>query len=256
MSAAYWMLRSEDCSTAKRILIGHISVENPCCKAVEQNSGDNSGKSIHQIVRLYIMLWRLTQEQLSMLEFPLGSLMKSEIKEKAQKMALPNADAPESQEICFVPSDDYVSYIEERKGKFPTGDFKDENGKTLGRHGGIIRYTVGQRKGLGVSLGKPAFVMAIDPALHTVTLTSDEGKIFTDSLTCNELNFMLLAPGEYETVLGEGKIRYAAKPETAEACIRNGTAEISFVRRVRAVTPGQSVVFYREGKILFGGMIE
>ncbi|MBE6665065.1 MAG: tRNA 2-thiouridine(34) synthase MnmA [Ruminococcaceae bacterium] len=202
------------------------------------------------------MLWRLTQEQLSMLEFPLGSLLKSEIKEKAQEMALPNADAPESQEICFIPSDDYVSYIEERKGKFPEGDFKDENGKTLGRHGGIIRYTVGQRKGLGVSLGKPAFVMAIDPALHTVTLTSDESKIFTDSLTCNELNFMLLAPGEYETVLGEGKIRYAAKPETAEACIRNGTAEISFVRRVRAVTPGQSVVFYREGKILFGGMIE
>ena len=202
------------------------------------------------------MLWRLTQEQLSVLEFPLGTLMKSEIKEKAQEMALPNADAPESQEICFVPADDYVSYIEERKGKFPTGEFKDENGKTLGRHGGIIRYTVGQRKGLGISLGKPAFVMAIDPALHTVTITSDESKIFTDVLTCNELEFMSLAPGDYESVSGEGKIRYAAKPEEADACIQNGKAKISFARRVRAVTPGQSVVFYRNGKILFGGMIE
>ena len=202
------------------------------------------------------MLWRLTQEQLSMLELPLGSLLKSEIKEKAQAMALPNADAPESQEICFVPSDDYVSYIEERKGKFPKGDFVDENGKMLGKHEGIIRYTVGQRKGLGISLGKPAFVVAIDPKLHTVTLTSDETKIFTDTLSCNELNFMALTPGDYEAVLGEGKIRYAAKPEEALARVQNGAARISFARRVRAVTPGQSVVFYRGDKILFGGMIE
>lgn len=202
------------------------------------------------------MLWRLTQEQLSMLEFPLGSLLKSEIKEKAQKMALPNADTPESQEICFIPSDDYVSYIEERKGKFPKGNFVDESGKTLGRHEGIIRYTVGQRKGLGISLGKPAFVMAIDPLLHTVTLTSDESRIFTDALDCSELNFMALAPGDYEAVSGEGKIRYAAKPEEAFARVQNGGARISFSRRVRAVTPGQSVVFYRDGKILFGGMIE
>ena len=200
------------------------------------------------------MLWCLTQEQLSMLELPLGSLLKSEIKERAREMALPNADAPESQEICFT--NDYISYIEERSGKFPKGDFTDENGKTLGRHEGIIRYTVGQRKGLGISLGKPAFVMAIDPRLHTVTLTSDESKIFTDALRCNTLNFMALAPGDYETVSGEGKIRYAAKPEAANACIRGGEAAIAFDRRVRAVTPGQSVVFYRGDRILFGGMIE
>ena len=87
------------------------------------------------------MLWRLTQEQLSMLEFPLGSLLKSEIKEKAQKMALPNADAPESQEICFIPSDDYVSYIEERKGKFPKGNFTDENGKPMITENGYGKRT-------------------------------------------------------------------------------------------------------------------
>ena len=201
------------------------------------------------------MLWRLTQEQLSMLEFPLGSLLKSEIKEKAHEMALPNADAPESQEICFIPSNDYVSYIEERKGKFRKGDFVDENGMKIGKHEGIIRYTVGQRKGLGISLGRPAFVMAIDPQLHTVMLTSDESKIFSDGLVCKELNFMSLVPGDYRAVSGAGKVRYAAKPEEAEACIQNGEARVSFARKVRAVTPGQSLVFYRDDKILFGGMI-
>ena len=201
------------------------------------------------------MLWRLTQEQLAMLEFPLGSLLKSEIKEKAKEMALPNADAPESQEICFIPSDDYVSYIEDKKGKFPKGSFVDENGLEIGKHEGIIRYTVGQRKGLGVSLGKPVFVAAIDPKLHTVTLTSDESKIFSDGLVCNELNFMSLAPGDYESVFGAGKVRYAAKPEEANARIQNGEARIFFARKVRAITPGQSFVFYRDEKILFGGMI-
>ena len=202
------------------------------------------------------MLWRLTQEQLSMLELPLGSLMKSDIKEKAQEMALPNADAPESQDICFIPSGDYVSFVEERTGKFPKGNFVDESGAKLGKHEGIIRYTVGQRKGLGISLGRPAFVMAIDPALHTVMLTSDEAKIFSDALVCKELNFMALAPGEYESVAGEGKVRYAAKPEEATARILNGEAKLSFARKVRAVTPGQSVVFYRGDCVLFGGMIE
>ncbi|MBQ3489588.1 MAG: tRNA 2-thiouridine(34) synthase MnmA [Clostridia bacterium] len=202
------------------------------------------------------MLWRLTQEQLSMLELPLGSLLKSEIKVRAAEMALPNANAPESQEICFIPSNDYVSYIEERKGKFPKGDFTDENGTPIGKHEGIIRYTVGQRKGLGVSLGKPAFVTAIDPVLHTVTLTCDENRIFSNRLICRELNFMSLLPGDYTEVAGEGKVRYAAKPEEAVAVIENGEARISFARRVRAVTPGQSVVFYRGDRILFGGVIE
>ena len=202
------------------------------------------------------MLWRLTQEQMSMLAFPLNSLLKSDIKEKAKEMSLPNANAPESQEICFIPSNDYVSYIEERIGVFPKGDFKDENGKTVGTHEGIIHYTVGQRKGLGISLGRPAFVTAIDPATNTVSVTVDEKKIFTDRLVCRELNFMALIPGDYDDLQGEGKVRYAAKPEQARACIHGDRAEIFFARSVRAVTPGQSVVFYDGDRILFGGVIE
>lgn len=202
------------------------------------------------------MLWRLTQEQLSMLVLPLNSLLKSDIKAKAKEMALPGADAAESQEICFIPSDDYVSYIEERLGAFPKGDFKDDLGKTVGRHEGIIRYTVGQRKGLGLSLGKPAFVTAIDPAANTVSVTVDERKIFTDRLVCRGLNFMALAPGDREDLAVEGKVRYAAKPERASVRITGDRAEVFFERPVRAVTPGQSVVFYGGDEILFGGMIE
>lgn len=201
------------------------------------------------------MLWRLTQEQLSSVLFPLNGLLKSDIKAKAKEMALPNADAAESQEICFIPSNDYVSYIEERLGAFPKGAFKDESGKTVGTHEGIIHYTIGQRKGLGLSLGKPAFVTAIDPNANTVCVTVDEGKIFTDRLVCHSLNFMAIAPGDYEDLHGEGKVRYAARAERARACIRGDRAEIFFERPVRAVTPGQSVVFYEGDKILFGGMI-
>ncbi len=202
------------------------------------------------------MLWRLTQEQLSMVTFPLNALLKSDIKARAREMDLPNADAAESQEICFIPSDDYVSYIEERLGAFPKGSFKNEDGMTVGTHKGIIHYTIGQRKGLGLSLGKPAFVTAIDPQTNTVSVTVDERKIFTDRLVCKELNFMALAPGDYEALSVEGKVRYAAKPERAKVCIRGDRAEVFFERPVRAVTPGQSVVFYDGDKILFGGMID
>ena len=243
------------CETAKAMGISKVATGHYARIAVDESTGRYCiRKAVDPRKDQSYMLWRLTQEQLSMLEFPLGSLLKSEIKEKAQEMDLPNANAPESQEICFT--DDYVSYIEERMGKFPKGDFTDENGKVIGKHEGIIRYTVGQRKGLGVSLGRPAFVVSIDPALHTIMLTSDENKIFSDTLTCKDLNFMALEPGDYESVSGEGKVRYAARPEEANACIRGTEARIAFGRRVRAVTPGQSVVFYRGDCVLFGGMIE
>ncbi len=201
------------------------------------------------------VLWRLTQEQLSMLAFPLRKMSKADIKTEAKELALPAADTPESQEICFIPSNDYVSYIENAVGKFPKGNFVDMDGKKLGTHEGIIRYTVGQRKGLGISLGKPAFVVSIDPQKNTVTLADDERRIFSDRLTCSHLNFMKLVPGEYQEVRAEAKIRYAAKPEMATVRIVGDTAEVRFDHPVRAITPGQSVVFYENDRILFGGII-
>ena len=201
------------------------------------------------------MLWRLTQEQLSMLCLPLAEAQKSQIKADAASRRLPSAGLSESQEICFIPDNDHVSYIERATGIFPHGKFLDEAGNVLGEHKGIIRYTIGQRKGLGVSLGHPMFVSAIDAANNTVTL-SDERALFRTELSCSALNFQKLAPGDYDGLTLSAKIRYAAKPEEAIVCIRGDTATVRFLRPVRAVTPGQSVVFYDGDDLCFGGFID
>ncbi len=201
------------------------------------------------------VLWRLTQEQLSMLMFPLAERDKKSVRADATEMALPSADAKESQEICFIPTNDYISYIEEAMGKCPEGDFLDESGKVLGRHKGIIHYTIGQRKGLGLSLGRPGFVTAIDPQKNTVTVSSDETKIFSTRLVCDTLNFQKLPPMSEGVIRAEGKVRYAAKPVMATVRILGESAEVSFDLPVRAVTPGQSVVFYDGDDVLLGGII-
>ena len=174
---------------------------------------------------------------------------------KALEQNLPSADAEESQEICFIPTNDYISYIEDAIGAFPEGDFLDEEGRVLGRHKGIIHYTIGQRKGLGLSLGKPGFVTAIDPKSNTVTVVSDEARIFSTRLVCDTLNFQKLKPMENGTVRAEGKVRYAAKPVMATVQIKGDVAEVLFDSPVRAVTPGQSVVFYDGDDVLLGGII-
>jgi tRNA-specific 2-thiouridylase len=201
------------------------------------------------------VLWRLTQEQLSMLMFPLSEREKKDVRAEAVAMSLPSADAEESQEICFIPTNDYISYIEEKLGRFPEGDFLDENGKTLGKHRGIVHYTIGQRKGLGLSLGRPGFVTAIDPACNTVTVVSDEAKIFSTRLVCDTLNFQKLAPMQDGVIRAEGKVRYAAKPVMATVKIKGEMAEVDFDSPVRAITPGQSVVFYDGDDVLMGGII-
>lgn len=201
------------------------------------------------------VLWRLTQEQLSMLMFPLSEREKKDVRAEAVAMSLPSADAEESQEICFIPTNDYISYIEEKLGRFPEGDFLDENSKALGKHRGIIHYTIGQRKGLGLSLGRPGFVTAIDPVANTVTVVSDEAKIFSTSLVCDTLNFQKLAPMQEGVIRAEGKVRYAAKPVMATVKIKGERAEVLFDAPVRAVTPGQSVVFYDGDDVLLGGII-
>ncbi len=201
------------------------------------------------------VLWRLTQEQLSMLMFPLAEREKTEVRANAVEMALPSADAEESQEICFIPTNDYIGYIEEKLGKFSEGDFLGMDGGAIGKHRGIIHYTIGQRKGLGLSLGRPGFVTAIDPKLNTVTVSTEERDIFSTRLVCDTLNFQKLAPMSEGTIRAEGKVRYAAKPVMATIVFHGETAEVSFDQSVRAITPGQSVVFYDGDAILFGGII-
>lgn len=200
------------------------------------------------------MLWGLSQEQIKRLEFPLGDLIKSDVRESARESGLPSADKPESQDVCFLPNGGYAEFIEKRLGVFPEGNFIDGDGKILGRHKGIVHYTVGQRRGLGIALGERMFVSKINPRDNTVTLCSAAGDGFT-SATLTDMNYQLLPKknGEYEA---EVKIRYASRPVSARLTVSGSGARIDFSAPIKAVTPGQSAVIYRDGKILCGGVIE
>ena len=203
------------------------------------------------------MLWNLTKEQLSLLEFPLKDKSKDALREKAREKKLSAASAGESMDVCFLPDGNYADFVENRLGKSLPGNFVDKNGKVLGRHKGIVHYTVGQRKGLGIALGQPAFVSRIDPEENTVTLVF-AGEEYADEMTVGELNFQSLAETqcfESDTLLV--KIRYAAQPVPCRVRIEGERAFVRFPTPVRAITPGQSAVFYdRDGVIAFGGFID
>ena len=202
------------------------------------------------------MLWGLSQDILESLIFPLSEITKESVREESRKMELRAAYRDESQEICFIPDGNYAGYIEERRGKCPEGDFIDEEGKILGRHKGIIYYTIGQRKGLGIALGERAFITEIAPESNTITLSTKDSH--SQRFTVSGLVFSGLAEPEteYETEL-EVKHRYLAPLTKARVkFMKNGTAEVSLDAPIRAVTPGQSAVFYRDGILMFGGIIE
>lgn len=203
------------------------------------------------------MLWQLTQDELSMLITPLSAKTKAEIYEGAKEMGFASADSKESQEICFIPDNDYASFIEKRKGKFPQGDFIDNEGNIVGRHKGIIHYTIGQRKGLGLAMKVPVFVTEIDPCANTVKV-APAGNEMRKNFAADRLNFQMTEePDEGETREGDFlvKIRYAAKPAKAHVVYTNKKARVFFEEEQRAVTPGQSSVFYVEDKVAFGGFI-
>ncbi len=202
------------------------------------------------------VLWRLSQEELEMLFFPLSDDVKTEVKERSKEMALPSAQAKESQEICFIPSNDHTSYIEDLLGeKFAEGDFVDACGKVLGKHKGVARYTIGQRKGLGISLGKHAFVTSIDPVSNTVTL-GDEAELFKNEFDISNLVFQkrVITDGESARLLV--KIRYAAKPAACTVTVSADKAHVVLDENARALTPGQSAVFYDGNDVVFGGFID
>ena len=206
------------------------------------------------------MLWNLTQEQLSVLLLPLSTLTKNEIKARAEELGIESAGKPESQDICFLPNGSYAEYVLSRLGDKSAdvskeGDFIDPDGNVLGRHKGIINYTVGQRRGLGIALGKRMFVSAIDPKKNTVTLMPDGGS-YSEKARINLLNFQKMnAPADDgATVNAMIKVRYAAKPVPARVTFFGNEAEIEFSEPIRAITPGQSAVAYDGDAILFGGI--
>ena len=204
------------------------------------------------------MLYRLSQEQLARTLMPLGPYSKQEVREIAEKAGLGVASKPDSQEICFVTDGSYADFITGQLGGNvpPAGNFVDEYGKILGRHKGIIHYTVGQRKRLGIALGRPAYVRQIRAESNEVVLGTD-GDTYCGTVFCRDLNFMGIGdPAEGERFRCQVKIRYRHQGQYA---IVEKTGEdrvkIIFDEPVRSATPGQSAVFYDDGGCLIGGGI-
>lgn len=201
------------------------------------------------------MLYRLTQRQLSRLLLPLGDAPdKQTVRETGRRAGLHAADAPDSQEICFIPDGDYAAYIERRNGPCPPGDFIGPDGAVCGRHQGVLRYTVGQRKGLGLALGRPVYIRRIDAAANRVYLADDDGAWFS-TVRLDSVCWQL-PPAGGAPFAAQVKIRSAAPP--AEALVTPtgpDTAELAFALPVRAPAPGQSAVLYRDELVLGGGFI-
>ncbi len=202
-------------------------------------------------------LYNLTQNQLSHTLMPVGEFEKDKIREIAKGIGLEVANKPDSQDICFVPDNDYAAVIEkEVPDKIPPkGNFVDKDGKILGQHKGIIHYTVGQRKGLNLSMGHPVFVTKIDCDKNEVVIGENED-VFSNELTCHALNFMAVEDLKEKTVV-KAKIRYAhAGTNCTIEKIGKDKVKCIFEEPVRAVTPGQSVVFYRDDYVFGGGIID
>ena len=202
------------------------------------------------------MLYRLTQEQIAATLMPLGNLTKDEVRELARRAGLEVAEKPDSQEICFVSEGSYADYIERNariKMQGP-GDFVDESGNVLGVHKGIIHYTVGQRKGLGLALGRPVYVKRIDTAKNQVVISGEEG-LYRKSILCTDINLTGIEDlHEREALPCAVKIRYQHAGEKAVIeKIGEDKLRIAFDRPVRAPSPGQAAVFYDENECLIGG---
>ncbi len=201
-------------------------------------------------------LYRLTQEQLSRAIFPLEGYSKEQVRNIAGKLSLPVATKPDSMEICFIEDDDYSRYVQENTNtSIKPGYFVDTKGNRLGMHRGIINYTVGQRKGLGISFGKPVYVVAVRHEDNSVVL-GDESDVFSNSLTASYTNYISI-PDLTDEMRVKAKIRYSARE--ADAVIKplaENRVCVHFDEPQRAVTPGQSVVFYDGDTIVGGGVID
>ena len=202
------------------------------------------------------VLYPLTQKQLSHTLFPLGELDKSEVRKIALENGFVNASKRESQDICFVPDGDYAAFIENYLNKrYKCGNFVDFNGNILGEHKGLIRYTVGQRKGLGLSLPKPMYVFSLSPENNTVVL-GDNDDLFSKSLDATDIN--LIATDRIESpIMVEAKVRYSHKAQPARVW-QTGDDElhVEFMEPQRAITSGQAVVLYDGDTVIGGGTIK
>lgn len=200
-------------------------------------------------------LFTLTQERLAQLLFPLGEVeSKDEVRRLAREFGLPVAEKSDSQEVCFIPNDDYVAFLEANSALAEsTGDIIHVNGTVLGRHRGTHRYTIGQRKGLGIAWSEPLFVVAIDTERNAVVV-GEEPDVYAHGLLAEDTSWII--PPATEEFAMTCKIRYRHQPVACSVTPgESGACRVRFDAPQKAVTPGQSVVFYRGDEVLGGGRI-
>lgn len=231
------------------VVTGHYA------RIVKENGRYLLKKAVDETKDQSYVLYSLSQEQLAHTMFPLGEMCKTKTRKIAESQGFYNADKPDSQDICFVPDGDYSAFIKKYTGKeYESGDFVDRNGKVLGRHKGIIGYTVGQRKGLGISAKEPLFVEEILPNENRIVL-GDRNSILKKELTACDFNSIAFetVPKEFRA---KAKIRYRQKEEWATVkTLGNNKIKVIFDQPQRAITKGQAVVLYDGDTVLGGGVI-
>jgi len=252
---------------ASRIATGHYA-------RVEQNAQTgrwNLLRALDLSKDQSYFLFGLTQEQLAHAEFPLGNLSKQAVREIARRSRLPVAEKPESQEICFVPSGNYTNFIEAYRREQQRNDNESESirpiqkdgeagelvtasGQVVGTHSGVQRFTVGQRRGLGIASSRPLYVLQIDAEAKRVTV-GEEKDLWRDSLEARDVNWISW-PDLHEPIDATVKIRYRHDPAPARIeAAGPASVRVHFFAPQRAITPGQSAVFYRGDEVLGGGWI-
>jgi len=201
-------------------------------------------------------LYTLTQKELSRLMFPLGSLPKEEVREIARGLGLIPAEKPDSTGVCFVPGGDYRDYLAAQADLVPEeGEIVDGDGKVLGKHNGVFSFTIGQRRGLGIALGKPVYVTGIEPGKNRIVVGGQD-RLFGTKLVAENITW--INNSELNDILQvNAKVRYRHRESSAEVHMSSETdATVEFREPVRAITPGQAVVFYKNDKVLGGGWIK
>ena len=200
-------------------------------------------------------LFDLDQEQLGLAVFPLGEMRKSEVRTLAARHGLPNADKPDSQDICFVPDGDYREFVRRETGDTGRpGDIVDTACRVIGRHAGLGAYTVGQRRGLGIAAGRPLYVVALDPASNRVVVGYEEEQ-YKRTLIAERMNWVSIEePRAPMEAVARIRSTHKGAPVTVEP-LPKACARMTFVDPQRAITPGQAVVLYRDDLVIGGGFI-
>ncbi|MBO5671286.1 MAG: tRNA 2-thiouridine(34) synthase MnmA, partial [Clostridia bacterium] len=235
-----------DCIGADTVATGHYAQlkEHPCGLRLLWDDGSPRDQSY--------MLARLGANALSRCRFPLGGLSKEDVRGIARKLGISVAERPDSMEICFIPDNDYAAFVERTLGVPPEGDFVDAEGNVLGRHRGIHRYTVGQRKGLGIALGYPAYVSRIDAEQNRVVLAAAGGE-YRQEIVLRDCLWHAPMPAVFDAQV---KVRHTKRPAAARVTLgEENRAEITFAEPVRAPAPGQTAAIQQEGFVIGCGYI-